>query len=266
MNPSVPDTVETCAVEMTADPSRRIGSTALRLWFVLYLVWMGLLTVGALWGYAVWRQGNPLGLPVWAICLGTFYLSLANNFCPLPTMWMVMLLASSAVGLPGPVPLRIAYVAAATAVATGMANLNEYHLLWAVGGRVAERVRSAQLVRWAIGCFRVSPFGILALASLVPIPIDAVRWIAIADGYNRWRFFWANVAGRWLRYALLAGATIWLSLGVWTILAVQAAVVAVAGVSLLVRTMRRRGRREAAAVVCETAETKTTELSADYTD
>jgi membrane protein YqaA with SNARE-associated domain len=222
-----------------------LGPAALRKWFVLYLVWMGGLTLGAHMGFSAWRGGQSFGLPLWAICLGTFYISLANNLVPLPTMWMVMLLPSNIVGLPGAVPARIAYVAAATAVATGMANLNEYHLLrWALGSRVAGRVRRTRLVQWAIRWFRVSPFGILTLASFVPIPIDAVRWIAIADAYDRWRFFWANVLGRWVRYAVLAGATIWLNAGVRTIMGVQAGLLVVAAVPVVVRVVRRHAAEE----------------------
>lgn len=181
-----------------------LSSASLRAWFVAYVLWMGGLTLGALWGFAAGRHGASAGTAVWATCLVTFYLSLANNLLPLPTMWMVMLLASNIIDLPGPIPVRIAYVAAITAVATAVANLNEYHLLrWALGSRAAGKVRQTRLVQWAIRWFRVSPFGILTLASFVPIPIDAVRWIAIADGYSRLRFFWANVLGRWVRYGAL---------------------------------------------------------------
>jgi membrane protein YqaA with SNARE-associated domain len=217
-----------------------LGSGSLRIWFVTYLLWMAVLVVGAQMGFWAWRHGQPAGLPVWAICLGAFYMSLANNLMPLPTMWMVMLLASNIVALPGSVPVRIAYVAAVTAVATGMANLNEYHVLrWALGSRAAGRVRRTRLVQWAIRWFRTNPFGILTLASFAPIPIDAVRWIAIADGYSRWRFFWANAAGRWVRYALVAGATVWLNAGIRTIVGVQAGVLVVAGVGVVTRAVRQ---------------------------
>jgi len=228
------------AVNAEASP---LASSILRIWFAAYLLWMVALAAGALVGFSAWRHGQPAGLPVWAICLGAFYLSLANNLMPLPTMWMVMLLASNIVALPGAVPVRIAYVAAVTAAATAMANLNEYHVLrWLLGSRAAGRVRRTGLVQWAIRWFRTNPFGILTLASFAPIPIDAVRWIAIADGYSRWRFFWANAAGRWARYALVAGATIWLNAGVWTIVGVQAGVLVLAGVGLVTRAVRREKR------------------------
>jgi membrane protein YqaA with SNARE-associated domain len=223
-----------------------LGSASLRMWFIVYLLWLGMLTLGAQWGFAAGRHGEAAGVAVWAICLGTFYISLANNFVPLPTMWMVMLLASDIVGLPGAAPVRIAYVAGITAVATAMANLNEYHLVrWVLGSRAAGRVKQTRLVQWAIRWFRVSPFGILTLASFVPIPIDAVRWIAIADGYSRVRFFWANFVGRWVRYAVLAGATVWLSAGIKTIIGVQAGILLVAAVPMAIQALRRtRGTSE----------------------
>lgn len=220
-----------------------LGSASLRAWFFAYLLWLGVLTLGAQWGFAAGRAGQAWGVAVWAACLGTFYISLANNFVPLPTMWMVMLLASNIVGLPGAVPVRIAYVAGITAVATAMANLNEYHLVrWVLGSRAAGRVHQTRLVQWAIRWFRVSPFGILTLASFVPIPIDAVRWIAIAAGYSRVRFFWANFVGRWVRYAVLAGATIWLNAGIKTIVGVQAGLLLVAAVPVAVRAIRSHRR------------------------
>ncbi len=223
------------------DQSPAISSTALRVWFVIYLLWLGGLALVARLSYAALQQGQSAGLHVWWICLGTFYVSLANNFVPLPTMWMIMLLASKTVGLPGAIPVRIAYVAAITAVATAMANLNEYHLLrWALGSRVASKVRHTRLVQWAIRWFRVSPFGILTLASFVPIPIDAVRWVAIADGYGRGRFFWANFIGRWVRYALLAGATIWFNAGPRAIFAIQACIVVITAGPVLVRLLQGR--------------------------
>ena len=230
----------TISAHLATSEAAPLSSASLRTWFIAYLLWLGTLTIGALVAFSASRHGQPGALPIWAICLGTFYISLANSFVPLPTMWMIMFLASSFVGLPGAVPVRIAYVAGITAVATAMANLNEYHVLrWAFGHRAAERVKQTRLVQWAIRWFRVSPFGILALASFVPIPIDAVRWIAIADGYNRWRFFWANVAGRWVRYAVLAGATIWLNAGVKTIMGVQAGILLLAAVPVVIRAFRR---------------------------
>jgi membrane protein YqaA with SNARE-associated domain len=223
-----------------------LGSASLRAWFIVYLLWLGMLTLGAQAGLYARQHAMPIGMPVWWICLGTFYVSLANNLVPLPTMWMVMLLASNVAGLPGPVPVRIAYVAGFTALATAMANLNEYHVFrWALGSKVAGRVKQTRLVQWAIRWFGVSPFGILTLASFVPIPIDAVRWIAIAAGYNRVRFFWANVIGRWVRYAVLAGATIWLSAGVKTIIGVQAGLLVAAAVPVVIRAVRgAKGKSE----------------------
>lgn len=239
----------TLPADGTAAEAPPLSSASLRTWFIVYLLWLGVLTLAARWGFAASQHGEPLGRYVWAICLGTFYMSLANNFVPLPTMWMVMLLASDVIGLPGSVAMRIAYVAAITATATAMANLNEYHLLrWALGSRVAGRVRQTRLVQWAIGWFRVSPFGILTLASFVPIPIDAVRWIAIADGYNRWRFFWANVVGRWVRYAAFVAATIWLSAGVKTIMGVQVGLLVVAAIPMVIRGMRKGQAPDARAV------------------
>jgi membrane protein YqaA with SNARE-associated domain len=221
--------------------ARPMGSRTLRAWFAVYLLWLVALTAGAVVCLQASRQGVSAALPLWLACLGTFYLSLANGLLPLPTMWMIMLLASDAVGLPGSPLMRVAMVATITALATGMANLNEYHILhWALGSRTAGKVTNTRLVQWAIRWFRVSPFWILTMAALVPIPIDAIRWVAIADSYNRLRFFWAYALGRWVRYAVLAGATIWLHAGVRTIIVTQVALIVVAAAPVVAKMMRQR--------------------------
>jgi len=220
---------------------RPMGSASLRAWFVSYVLWLGLLAGGALLGLRLWNAGDLRGLQLWAVCVGAFYLSLCNSLLPLPTPWVVMLLASDVVGLPGPILGRIGFVAGVTALATGMANLNEYHVLrWLMHSRLARKIRSARVVQWAIRWFRISPFTILATAAFVPIPVDAVRWLAIADGYSRWRYFWAYCLGRGARYALLAAATVWLAFGPQAIALVQVSLLAAAGLLLAWRAARRR--------------------------
>lgn len=239
---AVTDMPESIPTGAPADIARLalLSTTALRTWFAVYLLWLIVLTAGALASFQAYRHGVAPGLPLWAICLGTFYLSLANGLLPLPTMWMVMLLASDFVALPGSPLVRVVIVATVTAVATGLANLNEYHILhWALGSRAAAKVTSTRLVQWAIRWFRVSPFWLLTIVALVPIPVDAIRWLAIADSYSRARFFGAYALGRWVRYAVLAGATIWVHAGVRAILAVQVALLLVAAVPVAVKLIRR---------------------------
>jgi membrane protein YqaA with SNARE-associated domain len=229
------------AAVVCSTATQEMGSVTLRAWFAAYLSWLIVLTAGSLICLHASRQGVAGAIPVWLACLGTFYLSLANGLLPLPTMWMIMLLASDAVGLPGSPLARVVMVATITAVATGMANLNEYHVLhWALGSRTAGKVTNTRLVQWAIRWFRVSPFWILTMAALVPIPIDAIRWVAIADSYNRLRFFWAYALGRWVRYAVLAGTTIWLHAGVRTIIVTQVALIVVAAAPVVAKMMRQR--------------------------
>lgn len=239
------ETLELPASELTDATSARAGASrlgpaALRKWFALYLLWLMALTGGALLAFDAYTHGSGWALALWAICLGTFYISLANTLFPVPTMWMVMLLASDFVALPAAPWVRVLVVATATAIATGMANLNEYHVLhWAMGSRTAGKVTGTRMVQWAIRWFRVSPFWLLTIASLLPIPIDAVRWVAIADVYSRWRYFWAYVLGRWVRYAILAGATIWTHAGFKTIFAAQAALLVLAAVPVIWKFIRR---------------------------
>ena len=66
----------------------------------------------------------------------------------------------------------------------------------------------------------------------------------MACRYSRVRFFWAYVLGRWVRYGLLAWGTVWLELGWWHILLVQAGLVLLAAARFVMaqRAQEARGR------------------------
>jgi membrane protein DedA with SNARE-associated domain len=216
----------------------------LRLWFACFVGWMILLTAAASWGInRIDDNGSGIG---WAVCilsLSAFYLSLCCAFFPAPTTWIVLLAASdmvaAQVGIVGHETLRLVVVSATCATATALANLNEYHIVAYISrNRRVAKVRRTRLYLVANAWFEKSPFWIVMLFSFIPIPVDVIRWLAIFSGYSRWRFFLANVIGRWCRYALWAVASLGLGLTARQIAVIQVLLVAVAIIRILLRWLR----------------------------
>lgn len=221
---------------------------SLRLWFLSFLSWLVVLTVAAKWGLAaIEASESVLGWAVWIYALYAFYLSLCNVIIPAPTAWIVMLVASEYVA--GPLGLsdhpfwRISLAATIGALATGMANLSEYHFLvlllrW---DRVA-KIRNTRAYQWADRWFETNPFLILTVVGFLPIPVDVIRWLAIAARYSRVRYFLAYFIGRWGRYAIWALMAYGLSLRVWHIVAIQAGLVGLALVKIVWRWLNPSSR------------------------
>jgi len=215
------------------------SSAQLRLWFAVYLLWIGALVGLALLMFARYEGGDGSAAGLWLLALAAFYLSLCNTLMPLPTAWIVMLAACEQLGLFESAALRVLLIAVVGATATMMANLNEYHVLgYVFRARLGERVRQTRAYRWAVRWFDVAPFQTLALVAFVPIPIDVVRFLAILRGYPRRRFAAAYWLGRCLRYALLAGLSAGLRLGPWDIALIQVALILALAARLVLRFRR----------------------------
>jgi len=204
----------------------------LRAWFAVYLLWLGGWTAAAIGGLAaVEHGGSPVGWGVWMLALYTFYLSLCCTFVPLPTTWFILLVASdlfaARVGLAGDWIIRLLLVATLGAVATAMANLNEYHVFtYLLRFRRVARLRDTRTYRSAARWFGTSPFWVIVLFAFLPIPVDVVRWLAITCRYARVRYFAGYFCGRWVRYAILALSAVWFKLTPWQIVWIQAALAA----------------------------------------
>ncbi len=220
----------------------------LRLWFAVFVIWMVGLAAIALWALGRYEEGAAWGQRVWLLAIYVFYLSLCCTFLPLPTTWIVMLLASDFVGLAEGATTRVLIVASTGAFATCMANLSEYHVFtFVLRFGWAAKVRQTRVYRWAAGWFATSPFAVVSLFAFLPIPVDVVRWLAITYGYPRSRYFAAYYVGRWPRYALLAAATTSLGLSVWHIAVIQAALVLLALAKIAPGMLRKLRSRRAPA-------------------
>ncbi|MBN2445858.1 MAG: hypothetical protein JXO22_03990 [Phycisphaerae bacterium] len=198
----------------------------MRLWFLIFVTWAMALTLIAHLSIAQYEAGNTAAAGAWILALMCFYLSLCNTMCPLPTMWIVMLAATDSVADYAPPWQRVLLTAACGAVATAMANLNEYHVLsHRSGARLRQRLRDTRTYQWAVRWFNSAPFAALTLVAFVPIPIDVVRWLAILRRYSRHRFAAAYVLGRGVRYLLFAGVAVAAGLNWWQILLVQVGII-----------------------------------------
>jgi membrane protein YqaA with SNARE-associated domain len=213
----------------------------LRLWFGLFLTWMVGLFAIALLAFTRYEAGDAAALALWLLALAGFYISLCNTLVPLPTAWIVLLLASEDVGLFESNLLRILLIAVLGSTATMMANLNEYHIFgYFFRARLGDRIRRTHAYRWAVRWFEISPFQTLTLIAFIPIPVDFVRWLAILRRYSRWRFAAAYWLGRLPRYALLAGLSVALRLGAWEIALIQVGIVVILGARLAWTALRHQ--------------------------
>ena len=221
------DTAELSPAAASAAPEPHLPGT--RAWFVFFLAWMVGWTALALSYYGRYELGDPVAVRVWLLALTCFYLSLANTFLPLPTAWIVFLLAAPEYTLVQTAWLRVLFVGGVLSVATVVANLNEYHLLaFLLRFGLGRRIRRARVYGWAVGWFDRAPFQILMLVAFVPIPVDALRWLAVLRGYSRRRFALAYLVGRGTRYVVFAACSMLLALSLGQILLLQAALIAAA--------------------------------------
>jgi membrane protein YqaA with SNARE-associated domain len=221
----------------------------LRRWFAAFLCWLALLAFVGHHSFARAEAGDELALAIWLTATSMFYLSLCCTFLPLPTTWVILLLACNDIGLVESIPWRLVVVATACSAATLAANLNEYHILtFLLRYRSVGSVRNTRLYRRASRWFTVSPFWTVTLFSLIPIPVDVVRMLAVASQYPRLRFGVANFIGRFFRYGIIAGSSAGLDLRPWHIALIQGLLVAAAGVKVVHSHVRRRSERLAVQV------------------
>lgn len=246
-----------------AHPNEHVLS-GLRVWFAVFVLWMTALAVVFHLAFGRYEAGSDGVMWAWVLAGMAFYLSLCNTLIPLPTAWIILLAASEELLLFESPWLRIGLVAGVGALATAVANLNEYHVLgFLCGPRLSRRIRRTRIYAWGARWFNVSPFQTLTLVAFVPIPIDAVRWLAILRRYSRWRLAAAYLLGRTPRYALLAGLSVAARLTTWQIVLIQVAIVALLAARLVWTATGRLLRRSESAAA--TGQTLTVEQAVDQT-
>ena len=176
------------------------------------------------------------------------YLSLCCTFLPLSSGWIVAAVATQeaavAAGLSGDPAIAAlattAVVAAVGAAGSTVANLNDYHLFtWILRHRGVAKVRRTHTYLAAANWFARSPFFILVLFNIIPIPVDVVRMLATTCRYGRLPFAAANFVGRFFRYAVIAFVTYWWDLG-WHASAALLGLAVVLGAARALPALARR--------------------------
>ena len=164
------------------------------------------------WGWSDWTNDfvGTFRAAAPAVKLLTFgvYLSLCCTFLPLPTGWLVAGVATQAAAVGGDVWTTTVLVALVGGAASTVANLNDYHLFtWMLRHHRIATIRRTRTYLAAARWFAKSPFFILFVFNVIPIPVDVIRMIAATSRYPRAGFAAANFLGRVVRYAVIAFAT-----------------------------------------------------------
>ena len=202
------------------------------------------------WSWPAWRDDfwGQLAATSPAIKLIIFgvYISLCCTFLPMNTSAMVAVVAMQDTAVCSGAAATTLLVAAVGGIASTIANLNDYHLftLMLRHHKVA-RVRNTRLYGASAGWFAKSPFTILAVFNIIPIPVDVIRMLATTYRYPRAPFALANFIGRFIRYAVIAYVTYRLGEAGWVApitLLVLAAVLLAARTISSVRRKARAGR------------------------
>lgn len=243
-------------VESTGPLQKGADNVSVGRWFAFY----ALCLVGAAaalavlisrqeWSWSAWRDDfwGRLAATSPAIKLIIFgvYISLCCTFLPMNTSAIVAAVAMQDTAVcDGAVPTTLV-VAVVGGVASAIANLNDYHLFTLLlRHRKVAKVRNTRLYSASAGWFTKSPFAILVIFNIIPIPVDVIRMLATTYRYPRGRFALANFVGRFIRYAVIAYVTYRMGKQGWIapaiLLALAAVLVAARIISSGLRKFRAR--------------------------
>lgn len=242
---------------------------SLRRWFLMYalgivasVVAVVLLARSEPWTWSQWRTdfgetfrqtGPAIKLIVFAV-----YLSVCCLFCPLPSAWIVAAVATAQAAVAPGIWSTTLLVATVGALASTVANLNEYHLLtWMLRSRRVAKLRNLKMYKKAEAWFARSPFTLLAIFNTLPLPIDVARMLAASYRYPRLHYAGANFVGRFVRYGVIAYVTYWMSResaqAGWIAITALLGVSVVLGAAALVRKLLSRRANRRAETVSEPA-------------
>ncbi|NLE30569.1 MAG: hypothetical protein GX629_12965 [Phycisphaerae bacterium] len=231
---------------LIATPQRTDDGLHMRRWFAFFCLFLAAVTIGSHWGFSCYSTGGgEWGRTIWLICLYVFYFAIACTYVPLPTVWFVLFLASPNDGLTMlPTGMRIFMVAGVGAFGSAVSHLNEYHTLaYLLRLGKAHKIRETRVYRWSEKQFQTWPFMLQVVLNIVPVPADPVRWLAILSGYPLGKYFLAQWLGRFVRYGIMAGMSVWLGLNLKQIAMIQGGLFVVAiGSFVAHRLMMRNGK------------------------
>lgn len=178
------------------------------------------------WGQQVFEAFKQTPASV-KVLVTLAYLSLCTTVLPLPTGWIIAGMATQEAAVASNVWEVTLIVALAGAVGSTIANLNDYHIFTLLlRSRRVAKIRDTRMYHAAAKWFEKAPFFLLTLFSILPLPVDVIRLLAITYRYGRHKFALANFLGRFIRYAVFAFVTYQFNLG-WV------AVVALLGLAVV---------------------------------
>jgi membrane protein YqaA with SNARE-associated domain len=168
------------------------------------------------------------------------YMSLATTFVPLPTGPMLTAMAMRGV-ISDNFFVVLLVVPVIAAMASTLANLNDYHLFLLVlrNSRVA-KIRQTKTYAVAARWFSRSPFWVMVMFNIFPLPVDVVRMVSAIYGYERKAFAASNFIGRLIRYMIYAGVTFMLDEKGWIAVAATLGIAVAIGLYKLAPVVARR--------------------------
>ena len=181
-------------------------------WFSFYAVmlailaaWLGMLLLGPAAGsFDSWAQFKSSPPEVKLLTFG-IYISLCCTFLFLPANWIVAVVATRTLAVGAGLWDTVLLVGLVGAAASTVANLNDYHLFtWMLRHHKVAKVRHTRIYKIAARWFDKSPFFLVAVFNILPIPVDVVRMLAATHRYPRAAFAGANFVGRLIRYGAIA--------------------------------------------------------------
>jgi membrane protein YqaA with SNARE-associated domain len=244
-----------------------LSADGIRLWPWFSVYAAGLAIAGAAffllasrqgWSWSAWIHHTTATFtqtsPAVKLLGFAIYLSLCSTFLPLPTGWIVAAVATREAAVTGDLLSTVFLVALMGAVGSVAANLNDYHLFTFMlrHHRIAA-VRNTRTYRSAAKWFARSPFFIVLVFNIVPIPVDVIRVLAATYRFRRLPFAVANFIGRFVRYAVIAFVTYYWNLGWLAVAALLALSAVLGGWKVAMKLLaRRRGEPAQTALGKET--------------
>ena len=193
-------------------------------WFALYAVMLAaagaclavLLLGPAAGSFDSWAQFKSSPPEVKLLTFG-IYISFCSTFFFLPANWIVAVVATRTLAVGTGLWDTVLLVGLVGATASTVANLNDYHLFtWMLRHHKIAKVRHTRIYKIAARWFDKSPFFLVVVFNILPIPVDVVRMLAATHRYPRAAFAAANFVGRLIRYGAIAYLVYYFELSVTT--------------------------------------------------
>ena len=193
-------------------------------WFALYAVMLAaagaclavLLLGPAAGSFDSWAQFKSSPPEVKLLTFG-IYISFCSTFLFLPANWIVAVVATRTLAVGAGLWDTVLLVGLVGAAASTVANLNDYHLFtWMLRHHKVAKVRHTRIYKIAARWFDKSPFFLVVVFNILPIPVDVVRMLAATHRYPRAAFAAANFVGRLIRYGAIAYLVYYFELSVTT--------------------------------------------------